>query len=106
MPSDSNVDFYHEQEPRGNTGALACVQSGESDVLFTFGDLVTTVDFSALVALHREQGNSITLGSHYEDHRLTLGELIVEGDRVVKYQEKPTKRFLICSGLPSCAARH
>ena len=57
------------------------------------------MDFIKLVDIHRERRCDITLASHYESHRVRLGELVVEGDRVLRYLEKPVKRFLICSGI-------
>ena len=41
----------------------------------------------------------MTLTSHTESYRVRLGELVVEGDRVIEYREKPEKRHLICSGI-------
>ena len=37
--------------------------------------------------------------SHYETHQLQLGELLTDNDQVTKYQEKPVKESLICSGI-------
>ena len=68
-------------------------------MLLCFADLVTDIDFAKLLAIHRERGRDVTLTSHYEHHQLTLGELLVEGDEVRGYQEKPRKAFLIFSGI-------
>jgi hypothetical protein len=67
-------------------------------VLFAFGDLVTDLDFAELAARHGGGADAL-LASHHEAHRLQLGELVVAGERVVGYREKPEKRFLICSGI-------
>src|SRR5262249_44808807 len=61
--------------------------------------LVTELDFGLLSAIHRERGCDITLASHIENHQLSLGELLVAGTEVHRYQEKPRKEFLICSGI-------
>jgi len=93
------IDFLDEPAPLGNAGALGLVRAERPRVLFLFGDLVTDLDFSELLARHARSGADVLLTSHYEAHRLQLGELLVEGERVVGYREKPEKRFLICSGI-------
>jgi len=99
LPGDLAIDFIRESEPRGNMGALADLPRESRPVLMAFGDLVTDLDFAELVAVHEKGGARTTLASHYESHRVRLGELQTEGRRVVGYREKPEKRFLICSGI-------
>lgn len=93
------IDFLEEPNPLGNAGALGLVRAERPRVLFLFGDLVTDLDFGELLARHARGGADVLLTSHHEAHRLQLGELLVEGERVVGYREKPEKRFLICSGI-------
>jgi NDP-sugar pyrophosphorylase family protein len=99
LPVDMALTFVREREPRGNVGALAQFAHLDTPVLFSFGDLFTTLSFRALFARHCERGSAITAASHFETHRLQLGQLIVDGDRVLDYREKPEHRFLICSGI-------
>ena len=99
LPDDLRLTFFHETTPLGNAGALQHVAPGDGPVLLTFADLVTDLDRRALVALHRERACDVTLTSHTEGIRLRLGELLVDGDRVHGYLEKPWKDFLICSGI-------
>jgi NDP-sugar pyrophosphorylase family protein len=49
--------------------------------------------------VHTRGGADVTLASHYEEHRLQLGELVVRDREVIGYNEKPSKTFLICSGI-------
>ena len=91
--------FLREQAPLGNAGALALLEPGEGPALLVFGDLVTDLDFGALLDVHRTRGAAVTLTSHWERTRLKLGELVVDGERVTDYQEKPEKAYLICSGI-------
>jgi NDP-sugar pyrophosphorylase family protein len=105
LPSDLDVTFHEERSALGNAGALGEIDTAGEDVLLCFADLVTDLDFSKLLAVHRERRRDVTLTSHYEHHQLTLGELLVEGDEVRDYQEKPRKAFLICSGIAIFNAR-
>ncbi len=99
LPADVQIELIREAQPMGNIGALRQLASVTDPILFAFGDLVTDLDFAALVERHRHQGAHVTLTSHYETHRLQLGELLVEEQAVTGYQEKPLKAFLICSGI-------
>lgn len=99
LPRDLVLQFVQEPRQLGNIGGLALTPRKPGPILFAFGDLLTDLDFRQLISLHLETGSDITLTSHYEQHRLTLGELMVEDHTVVGYKEKPIKEFLICSGI-------
>lgn len=99
LPSSLQIEFIRETESRGNVGALSELTYLHSSVLFAFGDLLTQFSFRELYAIHRRRGAAITAGSHFEKHRLQLGHMIVEDDRVLDYREKPEYQFLICSGI-------
>jgi mannose-1-phosphate guanylyltransferase len=99
LPADLQLEFIREPAPMGNIGALSLLPPSTAPVLFAFGDLVTDLDFNELLARHRSMGAVATLASHYETHQLTLGELHIRDSQVIDYQEKPLKKFLICSGI-------
>jgi NDP-mannose synthase len=98
-PEDVSLMFVREETPRGNVGALQDLGAQESPVLLAFADLLTDLDVSALVAAHDAHGNDLTLASHVFRDRMAFGELVVEGDRVRNYREKPERSYLICSGV-------
>ncbi len=99
FPDDLVLDCMRETEPRGNIGSLSSIRHEGATVLMAFADLVTDLDFARLIEIHRTRGAAVTLTSHYESHRVRLGELIVDEDTVLDYREKPEKKFLICSGI-------
>jgi mannose-1-phosphate guanylyltransferase len=99
LPGDLRLECIRETRPRGNVGGLSDVDVQGERVLFSFADLVTDLDFTTLVDLHRRRGCDVTLASHHESIRMRLGELEVDRAEVLAYREKPEKRFLICSGI-------
>jgi NDP-sugar pyrophosphorylase family protein len=99
LPNDLELSFVRETKKRGDIGSLAELPVDSGTVVWVYGDLVTDLDFSNLLRIHFERRCAVTLASHYETHHVRLGELIVQGDRVLRYLEKPVKRFLICSGI-------
>jgi glucose-1-phosphate cytidylyltransferase len=60
---------------------------GEEDFCFTYGDGVADVDSRALVAWHRAEGRQATLTAVQPPGR--YGALVLEGDRVERFDEKP-----------------
>jgi len=99
LPQGLRLEIIRERTRRGDIGAIADLPTGPGPVIWAYGDLVTDLDFGALLGHHRRLGGAATLASHYESHQVRLGELMAEGDRVLRYLEKPWKRFLICSGI-------
>ena len=99
LPRNINIDFFQETQPLGNIGSLGQIEAVGKPILFSFGDLVTDMNFSKLIEIHSTRDADITLSSHYETHKVRLGELTVTGDTVTGYAEKPLKKFLICSGI-------
>lgn len=99
LPDDLRLGYYHEAEVRGNAGSLRFVSRDDAPLLLCFADLVTDLDFAELARIHETNDASVTLTSHWETHRLRLGEIQVVAQRVTDYREKPEKRFLICSGI-------
>lgn len=100
-----HLEFHEETRPLGNAGALAEIDTGGDDVLWCFADLVTDLDFRQLAQIHAERCCNVTLTSHYELHQLALGELVVQGEQVFGYREKPRRQFLMCSGIGVFDAR-
>jgi glucose-1-phosphate cytidylyltransferase len=60
---------------------------GDEDFCFTYGDGVADVDIGALLAWHKAQGRQATLTAVQPPGR--YGALVLDGDRVERFQEKP-----------------
>jgi NDP-sugar pyrophosphorylase family protein len=99
LPPGVRISFVRESSPLGTVGALTRVRAPGERVLFAFADLVTELDFSRLLDWHERSGADLTLASHPEMHRLSLGEILSDGHTVTGYLEKPKKEFTICSGI-------
>jgi len=99
LPPGARISFVRESSPLGTVGALTRVHAPAERVLFAFADLVTELDFGRLLDQHERSGADLTLASHPEMHRLSLGEILSDGHTVTGYLEKPEKEFTICSGI-------
>jgi glucose-1-phosphate cytidylyltransferase len=59
----------------------------DEDFCFTYGDGVSNIDVSRLIEFHRSQGTLATVAAAQPPGR--FGSLIIEGSRVVNFEEKP-----------------
>jgi len=60
---------------------------GDETFCFTYGDGVSDIDISSLIAKHKANGLSATVTSIQPPGR--YGALVIEGDLVINFQEKP-----------------
>lgn len=61
-PFGVHIDYYFEEEPLGNAGALFKIKDKlTSDFLLLNADAMFDVDFNRFVAFHRKHGGLVTL---------------------------------------------
>jgi NDP-sugar pyrophosphorylase family protein len=92
--------FARDREPGGTAGPLARIDGLENETfLVANGDLLTSLDFAALVAHHRREGAALTVAVHEKRVRLQLGVLEVRDGRVARYTEKPEMTYEVSMGV-------
>ena len=95
------VSYVTEDRPLGTAGPIgnAIDRLGEHFVVAN-GDLLTTLDFRAMIKAHRTSGAAATVGSFPREERSDFGILEVDDAmRMVGYREKPTHTHLVSMGL-------
>jgi glucose-1-phosphate cytidylyltransferase len=85
-----------EQTMTGGRLKRALAYVGDEDFCFTYGDGVASIDVSALIAFHREQGRIATVTAVRPPGR--FGALDLEGDRVRHFEEKPPGDHVATNG--------
>lgn len=93
------VDYSVEVHPLGTAGPLRLIQDLDETFLVMNGDLLTDLDFDALVQAHRALGSAITVGTYRREVQIDLGVVKASHGYVVDYQEKPTFDFLVSMGV-------
>jgi NDP-sugar pyrophosphorylase family protein len=91
---DPAITWITETEPLGTGGAIvnALEDLGAQTFVALNGDILTDLDLTAMLALHRERGAAATIAlTHVEDAR-PFGLVPTEPDgRVVEFREKPAE---------------
>ena len=72
----------------------------DDEFFLTYGDGIADVDLPGLLAFHRAHEGVVTLTGVHPPAR--FGVLAVEGDDVVRFQEKPTSAEWINGGFFAC----
>lgn len=94
------IDYHQEREPRGTAGPLATIAALDEPFLMLNGDVLTTLDFGALMASHRQRGNALTIATHRREVKIDYGVLHTDGDhQLVGYEEKPTLGYEVSMGV-------
>jgi NDP-sugar pyrophosphorylase family protein len=92
--------YVDEEQPTGTAGSLASVPGLERTFLVMNGDLLTDVDFDALVKFHREQQAILTVAAHLRHVKIDLGVLEFDSDRRIRqYFEKPETCYHVSMGI-------
>ncbi|MFO0226582.1 MAG: NDP-sugar synthase [Planctomyces sp.] len=100
LTSRLSLQFVVETAPTGTAGSLSLIEGLDQTFLVMNGDLLTDIDFHALVNFHREQGALLTVAAHRRHVKVDLGVLEINSDhRIVDYHEKPEKTYDVSMGI-------
>lgn len=94
------LSYSREEEPLGTAGPLALIQGLDDTFLVMNGDILTTLDFSAMLRQHRTSRAMATIATHQREAQINYG--IIESDetqRITAYIEKPTYHYQVSMGI-------
>ena len=99
-PYDARVHYSHENEPLGTAGALRQMRLDESEpCLVINGDILTTVNYSAMLEFHREHRADLTVGVRHYAMPVPYGVVDCDGPLVKSIREKPSVGFFVNAGI-------
>jgi NDP-mannose synthase len=98
------ISYVHESEPLGTAAPLRMVDDLDGTFLVMNGDVLTTLDYGALLRSHHRSGNVLTIATQRRTISTDYGVLHVgEADeglpRVVAYEEKPEITSHVSMGI-------
>jgi NDP-sugar pyrophosphorylase family protein len=99
LPAEVKLDFHWESEPLGTAGALAGVAGLDGTFIVMNGDVLTTLDYAALVDFHRERDAAMTVAMHSQRVDVDLGVIDASDGFVRGYTEKPTLHLQVSMGV-------
>jgi NDP-sugar pyrophosphorylase family protein len=94
------VDYAMEDEPLGTMGPVVqLLDRLPEHFLVLNGDVLTDLDFGAVLDAHAASGAPLTITTHERLFETDLGVLDLEGDVVVGFREKPTIPLSVSMGV-------
>lgn len=96
----AEIDYVREPKPLGTAGALGLIKRpGTEPLLVLNGDILTKVDFPALLDFHRAEKGLATICVKRHEIQVPYGVVEHSGRRLTRFVEKPTQRFLVNAGI-------
>jgi dTDP-glucose pyrophosphorylase len=93
-----NVEYVDEKEPLGTAGALSLIESNEP-LLVVNGDILTRVDFRAMLRFHQKHEADMTVGVRQQTFDVPFGVVHTQGTQVDAFEEKPSASYLVNTGI-------
>lgn len=95
-----SIDYSLESHPLGTAGPLGAILDGMSQDFFLLnGDLLTSMNFSAMLAEHRQGNADATIAVYERELKSDFGVVdIDEAGLLVGYREKPSYRHFVSMG--------
>ena len=93
------LNYVNEDRPLGTGGALGLMPQPQEPLLVINGDILTQVDFGAMLAFHQENHALMTIAVRRYDVQVPYGVIECEGSRVRHLSEKPRLGFLVNAGI-------
>ncbi len=95
------IRYLQERKPLGTAGALSLLPRKElkEPIVLMNGDLLTKIDFKALLDFHRGEKNLATVCVREHDYQVPFGVVSMKDHRLEKIVEKPTERYFVNAGI-------
>lgn len=98
-----DIAYVREEEPLGTAAPLRLVDGLDKTFLAMNGDVLTTLDFGALIRYHRRKRNLLTIATRDRPVQIDYGVLHLgqngSRNRVQSYVEKPQMTSTVSMGI-------
>jgi NDP-sugar pyrophosphorylase family protein len=99
LGTELNCRWHWEDQPMGTAGALNLIPDLEGTFLVMNGDILTTLDFRELMAVHRRSDALLTIAMHAKTVDIDLGVIESQDGVITDYIEKPSLRYDVSMGI-------
>jgi len=93
------IRYVNEDVPMGTAGGLSLLPAQSEPLLVINGDILTRVDYRAMLAYHRRHVAAMTVGVRTYNLKVPYGVLDCDGQDVCGLREKPVVSFFVNAGV-------
>jgi len=94
-----SLNYVNEEKPLGTGGALGLIDEPNETMLVINGDVLTQVDFRAMLLFHQEHQADMTVAVRQYDIKVPYGVIECIGAKVCSLKEKPEINLLVNAGV-------
>jgi dTDP-glucose pyrophosphorylase/CBS domain-containing protein len=94
-----SLNYVNEDTPLGTGGALGLMPKPTEPLLVINGDILTQVNFKAMLNFHQEQHAMITMAVRRYEVQVPYGVVESDGAHVTHLREKPQIGFFVNAGI-------
>ncbi len=96
-----SIQYIQEEQPLGTGGALGLLpkQDIESPIVVMNGDILTSVDFRALMSYHNKHGGVATMCVRDYEYQVPFGVIEGDGSKINRMSEKPIYNCQVNAGI-------
>ncbi len=94
-----DLNYVAEDEPLGTAGAIGLMGEVTEPLLVMNGDILTNVDYRALLKFHQQHTAALTVAVRQYDVQVPYGVVEAKAGRVRALKEKPEFNFLVNAGI-------
>jgi dTDP-glucose pyrophosphorylase len=93
------INYVREDEPLGTAGALCLLEESDQPLLVINGDILTGLDFRAMLDFHWEHDAAMTVAVREHDFHLPYGVVDTRGVEILGIKEKPVVKHFVNAGI-------
>lgn len=94
-----DLKYVTEEASLGTAGGLSLMNTPDAPLLVINGDILTDIDFGAMLEFHKENEASLTMAVRRHIEEVPYGVVQCDGPYVCKLVEKPTHTYLVNAGI-------
>lgn len=94
-----NIKYIQESKALGTAGPLRLIKGLKEPVIVMNGDILTKLNFLAMLAYHKKSGAEITVAVKKYTNQLPFGTLTISGQQILDIKEKPVTKHFISTGI-------
>ena len=93
------MEYVQEEQPLGTAGALRLMEQPSEPILVINGDVLTQVNYHAMLSFHQEYAAQMTVGVTQYEFEVPYGVVEIDGVEIRALVEKPHMRHFVNAGL-------
>jgi NDP-sugar pyrophosphorylase family protein len=94
-----DIQYVNEHQPLGTAGAIGLLSASHEPLLVVNGDILTQVDFAAMLEFHRAHNADMTVAVRPSEFHVPYGVVETSGVDITSLSEKPVMRYFVNAGI-------